>query len=55
MRTSRKDVRWTLSVARDAEDTDLGQARGFHFGPPAQMTSCSCREEAAESSLMVGQ
>lgn len=33
----------------------LDRPEGFILGPPAQMTSCSCREKAAESSLMVGQ
>lgn len=42
--------RLNLSVARDAGDTDLGQARRFHFRPLAQMTSWSLREKADEHS-----
>lgn len=45
--------RLNLSVARDAEDTDLGQARGFHFWPPAHVTGWSFREKADAQSSMV--
>lgn len=48
----RMSFRLNLSVARDAEDTDLGQARRFHFRPLAQMTSWSLREKADEHSSM---
>lgn len=45
--------RLNLSVARDAEDTELGQARGFHAWPPAQMTSWSFRGKKADEHALI--
>lgn len=46
MRASRQDVclKLNLSSQRDAEDTDLGQARGLCFGLSIWMTSWRFRE-----------
>ncbi|KAF6078240.1 hypothetical protein HJG60_009117 [Phyllostomus discolor] len=45
--------RLNLSVARDAEDTELGQARGFRVWPPAQMTSWSFRGKKADEHALI--